>query len=430
MKKGVEDWVEKRSGMLWKWCVAIVGAIAILCACVVGFVWSRYEEPPITGAEILALTPYDSAEEITERWFREWADGHKGWKVPFSYRLKHAELKSMDSLSDGYVEVHYQVEIPGWSRRVVSNLELIGTDEKNLYEGQWVLKWQGGAELWKIEEVMTPVQYQIRSEEFQKEREEPQTTHFAYDPGKQAAYYAKDQTLYVTYDGGEHFIEVPGAYEQVFQTPNGTYDEYLGDNHYLIGEELTAFVGYSGNQVKLIYSLDQGKNWRTSKIYDGYRAKTFLSKTEKFCYATFAVDRTGGSDYYGTFRSRDLENWEFVSSPQEVLSNVSCVWWRDDNTGYYAREDGTFYLTVDGGASYENFDLPQNEDIQKKLGFNPYDTLEEMYQEDGVVYMVIGQGSDGDYAENGKLWRAIFQSTDGMNFVFEKEMLEEIMEAG
>lgn len=50
--------------------------------------------------------------------------------------------------------------------------------------------------------------------------------------------------------------------------------------------------------------------------------------------------------------------------------------------------------------------------------------------EDGMWYMVIGQGEDGDYADNGQMIKALFSSEDGEHFTFEKEITETLQEAG
>ena len=409
----------------------IITVVMVLCTVCTAFVWSQYEAPQIMGAEVPADASNNTIESITRKWFEEWSDGHEGWKVPPSYRLKNTEIINLDSLADGYIEVHYRARISWWSQKAVQNLELISTDSRNVYEGQWVLKWQEEDGLWKMTEVLSPVQYQIQSPEFQEEINKPQTAHFSYDSSKKEAPFVKDGVLYVTYDGGMNFIEVPDGYEQVLKTPNGTYNEYLPDGSCLVTSSLTAFAGFSGSKTKLIYSTDEGKSWQESIIYEGgYYANTFLSKTDNFCYVTFAVDRTGGSDYYGTFRSSDLAGWESVSLPDPLFSNVSCVCWTDDNTGYYAGSSDSYYMTKDAGKSYEMYSLPHDNDIIASLGYNPYDCMESIYQEEGITYMIVGQGDDGDYARNGSLLKALFKSEDGIHFSFVNEIEDKTSEAG
>ena len=74
--------------------------------------------------------------------------------------------------------------------------------------------------------------------------------------------------------------------------------------------------------------------------------------------------------------------------------------------------------------------MPQATEAVEKLGFNPFDQVERFYMEDGMWYMVIGQGEDGDYADNGQMIKALFSSEDGEHFTFEKEITETLQEAG
>ena len=63
--------------------------------------------------------------------------------------------------------------------------------------------------------------------------------------------------LFVTYDAGESFVEVPDGYEKVCGKPNGGYDERLEDGSYLISPDFTAFLGFDSEGTVLIYSEDQ-----------------------------------------------------------------------------------------------------------------------------------------------------------------------------
>ena len=56
--------------------------------------------------------------------------------------------------------------------------------------------------------------------------------------------------------------------------------------------------------------------------------------------------------------------------------------------------------------------------------------MESIYQEEGITYMVVGQGDDGDYARNGTLLKALFKSEDGIHFSFVNEIEEKTSEAG
>ena len=114
------------------------------------------------------------------------------------------------------------------------------------------------------------------------------------------------------------------------------------------------------------------------------------------------------------------------------MSNVSAAFWADDQTGCYAagQEQSVFYRTTDRGTTFREIPLPQATEAVEKLGFNPFYQVERFYIEDGMWYMVIGQGEDGDYADNGQMIKALFSSEDGEHFTFEKEITETLQEAG
>ena len=56
-----------------------------------------------------------------------------------------------------------------------------------------------------------------------------------------------------------------------------------------------------------------------------------------------------------------------------------------------------------------------------------------MYEQDDVLYMIIGQGDDGnypEYTENGQLVSAVYHSEDGINFYFQETIPAEPTEVG
>lgn len=412
----------------------IILAVLLLLAVCTGLlllIWSQYQPPEIVGAQLEAKSEYESLESVTERWFQQWSQQHQGWKVPPSQRIKTASITSLEVLEPEMIEIHYTTAISGWNKEVVSNLELSSTDEENCYQGQWVLQWRQKDGVWTLLASMSPVQYQLQSKEFWQETQIPQTEHYAANLEEECSYLVQDETLYVTYDYGEHLTEVPDGYQLVCSTPNDRYDEYLPGTSYLVTPELTAFVGYSDGSALLLYSTDAGASWQQSPIYTegAFRANTFFSQTDSICYATFALDRTGGSDYYGTFRSSDLQHWERIELPNGFISNLSCCSWTDDNTGFYS-SGAQYYMTTDGGTSYQLYDLPQDEELIASLGFNPYDSLEQVYLAEGKIYFVLGQGEDGDYAKDGNLLKARFVSDDGIHFSFVEEFTDAPTPAG
>lgn len=406
-------------------------------------VWQRFVPPETTGARITeeALAEYEEEREISGEenslievsslWLEQYFAQLTGWKVPYDYRVQRVEIEQaevLDALSEPYVQLDYSVYVASANRQIMQNLNLIGTDTRRKYTGQTVLRWNRTREGWELAEQMLPVQYQLQTPELQEEIREPQTEHYSMKTEEMMTYWVKDGVLYVTYDGGETFREVPDGYEKVCRTGNGGYNELLSDNSYVVTPEFTGFAAYSEEGVSLLFSLDGGQTWEENPITaPAYPARTFLSKTEQGCYVTAAVDRSLGSDYYGTWRSEDLKNWSRISIPERLWSNLDCALWTDGRTGYYAKGEA-LYMTADGGTSFRSISLPEGEGIAERLGFYPYDTIEEIYQENGTLYLVVGQGDDGDYLKDGKLQKALYQSTDGVTFTFVEEIPDDTPE--
>ena len=144
------------------------------------------------------------------------------------------------------------------------------------------------------------------------------------------------------------------------------------------------------------------------------------------------MDRSLGTDYYGIWMTDDMKTWRQISTGESMMTNVSAAFWVDAQTGYYAsgQEQSVFYWTVDQGQTWQEITLPQADAVIEKMGYNPFDQVEQVYLENGVYYMVVGQGDDGDYTDQGNLIKALFRSEDGEQFTFEKEITDSLQEAG
>lgn len=409
----------------------VISAAVLLWAIVIAVgiretVWHFYEPPEDIGSRIITVN--SDPGEIAKEWFQQYTDRLKGWKVPFEYRISSAEIDQTEvltDLGDHYVQIDYTVKTVSVNDQIVQNLELTGTEKRRVYTGQMVLHFlKNNDGSYTLNERMRPVQYQMLTPQFQEERNTPQTQHYKMNTEEPMTYYISDSTLYVTYDSGEHLIEVPDGYESVCAAANGTYNELLNDNSYVVTEEFTAFV--AGNN--LLYSTDCGKTWELSHITDRPSiAKSFLSKTDSGVYVTIAVDRSLGNDYYGTFYSSDFITWVNIRSKDGGWVGLDCSFWTAADIGYYA-EDDSLFVTKDQGTTWQEAVIPEAEEVTAHLGFNPFDTVEQMYEAEGVFCLVLGQGDDGDYMRNGVLMEAFYKSEDGINFLFVKEIEDDTPE--
>lgn len=395
--------------------------------------WRFYYTEPVSVGFVQSGSEGD-IEKVSWEWFKENMNARRGWRVPYSVRVDEAWIDKTEILEPGYIQLNYTIRPASTNLTVIMNLDLICTEYRNRYSGQKVLHWEYENGVWVLEDIMSPVQYQIQSPEFQEELRQPQTQHYAMAENVDGTYVAEDEILYVTYDGGEHVQEVPDGYEKVCRETNGTYNELLPAGSYIVSQQFTAFAAYSQAGCSLLYSLDAGVTWQESFIYaGGYKANSFISKTADACYVTFACDRSLGSDYYTTYRSADFRTWEKVQIPQETQSNLTLAYWSESGTGYYAKQDSYLYVVSEEneqGANIIAVNYPAAQEIIDELKVDPFDTPEYMYEENGVLYMVVGQGDDGDYTRDGKMVKALYQLEDGSHFVFVKEIEDTTQLAG
>ena len=420
----------------------VAAALAIVAS------WSAFEPHQVVGSSV-----EDSGAALTEQtqaWLMDYADGLRGWKVPLSWQIRDMAVERTEDLGDGFVQIDYQF------RTLLAHPRFAGDFDANReaprqYNGQMVVRWEQKGGRWYITEAMRPAAWQILYDpEIQAQREQPETVHFDPETYTGLPYLVREAHLYVTYDEGQSYIEVPDGYEAVCRQSNGSYQERLGRNSYIITPELTAFLVYDDDpdtlRAYLLYSQDQGQTWQQNFIGYGYRANSFLSRTEGGVYATFAAERGLGSDYYQTCFSSDLVNWESVPLSSHAR-NYTCVYWPEDDVGYYSGTtvselvtgaDGTpqeryssnnFFATFDGGASYEMLTYPEVPDYMVGDIF-PFDTLDEMYDQDGVRYMVVGQGEDGDITQDGKQVKLRYSSENGRDFTFVESFVDPVTFAG
>ena len=101
----------------------------------------------------------------------------------------------------------------------------------------------------------------------------------------------------------------------------------------------------------------------------------------------------------------------------------------DDNLGFtcLARSGGSYgelYRTEDGGKSFVRIEYPSPKTtLSDGTYYNPFVMLEKVYEEEGMLFLEAGQGSDGDYyGENGYCHGRYVSSDGGLNWEFVEEV--------
>ena len=116
------------------------------------------------------------------------------------------------------------------------------------------------------------------------------------------------------------------------------------------------------------------------------------------------VDRACGSSYYVLIGVESGE-CSFVN-PDPFLGSggqALFIYFVDNEVGYLAKSYsggslGELFVTEDGGKSFQNVNIEEPQvKFSDHTSYCPFVMPEEMYQQDNEIYLVMGQGPDGDY---------------------------------
>lgn len=147
-------------------------------------------------------------------------------------------------------------------------------------------------------------------------------------------------------------------------------------------------------------------------------------------YRMVVLDAALGSRMYGLIKSIDGgETWKVESRDPFGESGMGIDFtFLDESFGFATLmhnggDEADLFVTENGGKSYERC-IMQGFTVTLEDGYvyNPYDYPQMPYEEDGMLYVLCGQGADGDYEGGDRAKMALYESADnGHTFVF-KEM--------
>lgn len=445
----------------------ILLTLVFIAAAVLSAFWLRYEEPGIPGQVIPALSATEgdsgtagtgvgsSGEEAgagTEaapdgaaldeasvvpavgQWFGQWVEQHRSLTVSPSFQLSGGSATQVQwlgladerSQENGGTTAWVQVDvvlhprlpaIEHFTSSAFTGQSTVLYRRGSQVVGQLVLELSPTAGGYRVISVITPVQYQISTDP--SLLEEP-PVEILPDTSVPATYRIREGELAVTYDSGATWITVPGGYEGVTAAASSLPRTSLDRGGYVVSPEFTGFLSYGpdngqGQEVSLLYSLDAGTSWQRSVIGQGDPQTSFVSHAEGTVGVGFAVDRALGSSYYGAWRAQVEAQepdagltWQKVPVPSAVTNDMTLATWVSPSLGIFGNDRGSLAITQDAGASFTQAAIPQASELVSALGFDPFDTPVAAQAVDGVIEVVIGQGADADYAEDGEIQEAVF----------------------
>lgn len=157
------------------------------------------------------------------------------------------------------------------------------------------------------------------------------------------------------------------------------------------------------------------------EVWKNYDADCVYKKKDGTELCMVGVDRAAGSSYYALLAAEDgvytsVVNWDpylghgggakWIDFLEDEKIGFSCL-------SYSGGSKGSLYRTADGGASFEEVTWPSGE---KKLPdgslYNPFIMPEKVWEESGKLYMLVSQGPEGDYYEDGVRVYGLYESED------------------
>lgn len=180
-------------------------------------------------------------------------------------------------------------------------------------------------------------------------------------------------------------------------------------------EEEESGQGVSSDVPSAQITEEMPAEWRDYEAECSYRKK---DGTE---LRMVGVDRAAGSSYYVLLEAKNGVN-TFVVNMDPYLGHGGYARWidflEDELTGfsclaYGGGSFGSLYRTEDGGKSFREITYPSAEiELPDGSLYNPFVMPDEIWEEEGKLYMMAGQGPDGDYYENGVWVYGLYESED------------------
>jgi hypothetical protein len=239
------------------------------------------------------------------------------------------------------------------------------------------------------------------------------------DQDEQSRYDIVDDTLNVTYNNGETWIEVPVNLEELFEGDYNGATKELIDGSYVISPERTAFVIGGNETVRVLLTKNQGSTWEEVFITDelpGVRLRFLGFTSEENGYLILTGYRTMSSEGHLVFKTNDGgQTWYKTESVTETLSLITDAGFINNDIGFISF--GSFnwegqpprpwlYRTGDGGNTWEEVAIPIPDEYK---GYFTEAEVPVFNGDEGTL--LVNQGPNGDYLGGNVL--AKFTSKDG-----------------
>lgn len=371
----------------------------------------------------------DDITELGEKWIEAYVEQYRQKYIPRKQKVVEYLIEDIEIREPNVVQINFAIKTKKLDEEVSYNWN--GFIDGDKIRAQWVLwfeeeKTGEGSLIYTATKLQRPAGYDLEKYQVsgEKERDEYEEEYRSEIPYKKEQYTYKidDRKCYVSYDKGITWREVPISLEVLVSVGDGRpYYNQLQEGRYIISPEKTAFIhgGAMENPLTITYSEDMGNTWNSKEVSGtlyGTRLKFLSFPTANLGYVVATGERTMSQEAQVIYRTSDGGiTWEEVGyEPSTWL--LQAAGFIDQDIGFmsYPKVEGAetnFYRTEDGGRTFEPIILPVLEEEWMGHTFEPFIQPETPYIENGELFLLVGQGPQGDF-KGGRLM-AKLKSIDG-----------------
>lgn len=393
--------------------------------------------------------------EIADIWTDKFLDQFTQKYLSWSKSLRKIKINESEILDreNGTVLISFSAQLKDSNSEYFQSWD--GVMDNGVMHCEWVVtfaldNYYDGTAAVYVEDIVSPEEYGIaRYNESLKENVSGKTENQASSSGNSLIKYEiRENTLFVTYDGGAKYITVPVDCANLLLEDGSTTQ--LADGSWFMSMDKTAFV-YGGKTidnnripVTLIYSSDKGENWITCEIDTLYDANYYYVQffDENTGVIVIGYGKNGNQQASRIYETSDGgQTWESVGSGP-ALNVLKGVIYIDSDIGFFCYDyvdgmDSNLYMTRDGGKTFSKVALePQELDStaanaqttavdstqqtdgrtdkaeDSKLTWSDVykEAIVPVYDEEEILTVYLTQGRNGVY-NNGKTV-AKYQSVD------------------
>jgi photosystem II stability/assembly factor-like uncharacterized protein len=387
-------------------------------------------------------------QKLMEMWLQDYMEQYKQKGLESNLCVKSYAVSKMEVMEEGIIKINLEVTPKEESQVLAQMLDGTYDMEKQAINCQWILGYEkkikdanakGKKVLYTVTEAFAPGSYQNDQYNLSEEKQIEEYESEYMVQTKEAKIASKNtyrifgNTCSISNDNGKTWTKVPIAIEKLCKSADGnSYYNQLQNGSYILDEEKAIFVfgGTPETRLSIVKSMDGGKTWDTVAVEVGkpsikYARVKFVSfPTKKVGYIVVTTEKNMNQEGKAIFKTTDGGN---TFSQVKIKTNIQehCLnkaVFLTEQLGFITMVGGEkpeIYRTEDGGKIWEIILIPE----VSINGVQPFCQPEIPYLKEEKLYLLVGQGADGDY-EGGRCKAKFISKDEGKSFQYTNEIVE------